>query len=231
MKRKINRRALFVFLLISALNAIVGFDLLQKMEVKRHTHSFDLKQGNAKEGQIVSETFPLVFVSAAIKEKQIPENYLILLRKGGSLYWKKPLEIVLERDKEGLEILSRIMGKAFLTKFLEEEGIRIPKGIDFEALLSGRNYTISEKKLLELYKKYVPENGPLLKESPVDTENESEWIMPDLRGYSMKEAVFLLSRKTTKIKVLGFGEVTYQNPPPKTVVKGDVECVLKGEFN
>ncbi len=254
MKRKRNRRALSVFILISLFYAFFGFDLGKEVKVKREVEEkspiFQTMSHVAPTGERISQPkgtlqnlVPLILVCAAIKKGQIDENHLILLRRGDNFYWKKPLEIIKDRDKEGLEILSGIMGKAFLVKLLKEEGIEISTELSPETIILGRDYTIPEEKILQLYEKYVKDNYRDLLSAlkGEDTGNgalhgiyrteRSEWVMPNLKGYSMREAIRVLNRYTGKIRVVGFGQVTDQYPNPYAVLKGETECVLKGEFN
>ncbi|MCX7856791.1 MAG: hypothetical protein N2513_02230 [Deltaproteobacteria bacterium] len=253
MKKRTNRRALYVFLLVTGLYAIIILELQKKIEIRREgtkenflvqsVAPIEIREKKTYEAEKdVTLIFPCILVFAAIKEGQIDEDYLILVRRGDNISWKKPLEIIRDKDREGFESLSRLMGKTYLTKFLEKEGVNIPKDLGVEAIFQGKGYVLELEKLNELKKKYVPEKySHLLLSNNVITEgkkdyaeeprdNNSSWIMPDLRGYTMRDAVLRLSAYTRFIRIEGFGEVEDQEPKPNERLRGEIECVLRGRL-
>ncbi|MCS7280254.1 MAG: hypothetical protein NZ583_01295 [Desulfobacterota bacterium] len=246
MKKKTNRRALFVFITVTLIYSVLGFDVHRKMELKR-TESEKFRTPTSAEilethksrhlSYSISDnpfSFASVLLLCAISEGKIDKDYLILVESGDNMSCKKPLEIIEHKDKEGLKSLFQLLGKTYLLRFLEKEGIEVPKNLNTEDILLGKGYFITKEKIAELYEKYASvfsaeeERHVEKKEA---NSSAKHWIMPDLRGYPIREAIYLINQYTTKIKVFGFGEVQDQRPLPYEKVTSETECVLWGTLN
>jgi hypothetical protein len=193
-------------------------------------------------------------VCYALREQLIEKDGLIFIKKEGynTTNWKKPLEILKDKDEDGLRSISKIIGKKQILAFLNKEGITISKELDVEDIVLGRGYVIEKRKLLSLYKDWVSEeysgmfpfvignievrrnrNAFELAEVREDTKvhrpkEEPEWMMPNLQNLSIKAAIEQLTIHTSKVKVFGSGGVTDQLPKPFERIRGEAECTIYG---
>jgi len=53
-------------------------------------------------------------------------------------------------------------------------------------------------------------------------------MMPNLADLSMRSAIEKLSAHTSRIRIMGGGQVMYQTPRAFERLKGEQECVLQG---
>lgn len=202
---------------------------------------------------------PLFFITVPvlcnmIKNRLIEENMLI---PSSNKTWKKPMEILLDKDLEGIKNLSKAISREDIVRFLKNEDIKFKDDLSTEELLTGKGYVIEKERLIQLFEKYVDERWdelfPIMMDglAIVKTEKgfqftnpkkiasnenklakkETEWLMPDVRNLSMRNAIELLNKKTAKIKAFGHGFVVDQTPKPNEVVKGDGECILYGRLS
>lgn len=192
-------------------------------------------------------------VCYALRAGLIEREGLIFIKKGGynNPSWKKPLDILKDRDEEGLRSISRAIGKKQILAFLKKEGIIQKEEPVADDLILGRGYSVEKKKLLSLYDRHVsadyqnvfpffldhvgiakgkngfevvrPKDG--VKER---REEGEEWMMPNLTNLTIREAISKISPKTSKIQVFGSGNVTDQQPKPFQRSQGEVECIIYG---
>lgn len=233
MKRRVNRRALSVYLGILILYVCIVFDLPRKIAVERLTTEEKISLQNIM-GQDTTtmneveklDVWPIfyAFVNYSIESGELDEDCLILVRKGDSLEFKRPYEILKERNREGLESLLRLIGKSKFIAFLKREGITLEGAERIEDILI-QLHTLREKEELKgLIRKGMKEGT----RSESFSKTQSEWVMPDLRNLPLREAISKLSPYTSKIKVVGYGEVEDQEPKPEKRIFGEVECILYG---
>ncbi|MBA4416444.1 MAG: hypothetical protein C0392_00825 [Syntrophus sp. (in: bacteria)] len=202
---------------------------------------------------------PSLFISVpiichAIREGFIEKEGLIFIKKDGynNPKWKKTLDILKDKDEEGLRSISKAIGKKQILDFLKKEGITQKQGIPMEDIILGKGYGVEKKKLLSLYDKYVRADYPGL--FPFSLEGLSiaqnrngfefqgqrdvakerrgkedpEWMVPNLTNLTMKDAFEKLSAHTAKIKIYGSGNVVDQNPKPFQRTRGEAECIIYG---
>lgn len=193
-------------------------------------------------------------VSHAIKTGLIEETGLIFVQKEGynTINCNKPIDILKDRDEQGLRVIARIIGNRQSLDFLKKEGILTKANMDSESIILGAGYMINQEKLLSLYDKHVSRdfdklfpfvaNGVAVtktskgfalvpaKERPQvpNVKEESEWMMPNVMNLPMKAAIEKITVHTSNIKVHGSGVVTDQQPPPFERTRGETECVLYG---
>ncbi len=193
-------------------------------------------------------------VCYALKEGLIEKEGLIFIKKQGynTPDWKKPLDILKDKDEEGLRSISKVIGKNQLNAFLKKEGIIQDRTMSAEDIVLGKGYAVEKKKLLSLYDRHVSNEykalfpyyiggvgiggksngfeffarkvGGIQRKEREDTQ----WMMPNLTNVTIKSAVEKLSSRTAKIKVHGSGTVTDQDPKPYQKVDGEIVCVLYG---
>ena len=190
----------------------------------------------------------------AIKEGLIEKEGLILIRKEGynNPSWKKPLDILKDKDEEGLKSVSKAIGKKQIFGFLRKEGITHVQDEGMEDVILGKGYGVEKKKLLGLYDRYVTADYQKLfpfykdglgvmkgkngfefvraKEAAKEQHDRegTEWMMPNLSNLTIRAAIEKLSAKTAKIRVHGSGNVTDQEPKPFQRISGETECVIYG---
>jgi hypothetical protein len=207
--------------------------------------------GNVIEPSIL---ISLPLVSFAIKERLVERDGLIFVKKDGynEGSWKKPLDILKDKDVDGLKNISRNIGKKHSLEFLKKEGITTRKDLTVEDIILGKGYTVEKEKLIALYKTFVPDdyaglfpfvykgigvfkgkNGFEIVKARDDAKvlhakEESEWMMPNLVNLSMKDALEKLTLHTTKVKVYGSGYVTEQWPKAFERMKTEAECTIQG---
>jgi hypothetical protein len=196
----------------------------------------------------------LPIVIFAIRQGIIDREGLIFTRQDGynKVSWKKPLEILKDKDEEGLKNISRTIGKKSVLDFLKKEGITITKDLDVERIMLGRGYKVERAKLIALYDSQVPEDyrtffpfrlqgmsmfrgkegfelRKIKDELPVQHPvKETEWVMPNLLDLPVKAALEKLTIHTAKIKIFGSGAVADQLPKPSEKVQGEMECTIYG---
>ncbi|MCX8109741.1 MAG: hypothetical protein N3D15_00620 [Syntrophorhabdaceae bacterium] len=202
---------------------------------------------------------PLFFISIpivcyAIKKGILEKDTLIPCSNNT---WKKPLQILQDRDEEGLRNLSKLIGRKDISDFLKREDIEHKEDINAENLLSGKGYVVNKARLSTIYEMHVGDgydtlfpitlNDMIIRrtdkgfelvrsksrmvEDRKEVRTEKEWIMPDLTNYSMRRALEKLNVNTGKIRIIGMGTVYDQSPKPHERVMGEVECILYGRVS
>ncbi len=224
-----------------------------KPEPVRLPVSAFVREGSTAEPSLFI-SFPIVCY--AIKEGLIEKEGLIFIKKGGynTLSWKKPLDILKDRDEEGLKSISKAIGKKQILGFLKKEGISCADDSGAEDVILGKGYTVEKKRLLALYDKHVSADyqrhfpycleGISVSKGKTGFEfarardtgrettvNDQEWMMPNLTNLTIRDAIQKLSARTAKIKVHGNGTVTDQEPKPFQKTSGETECVIYGRAN
>lgn len=197
----------------------------------------------------------LPLVAYAIKEGFIEKDGLIFLQKEGynTNTCKKPIDILRDRDEQGLKAISKLIGKRQSLDFLKREGIALNQDIDNERIITGIGYSVEKDKILALYKKYLThefqglfpfvihgmgivktkkgfEFSQVKEIERADREkmNESEWTMPNVTNLSVRAAVEKLAMYTSKIRVYGNGNVVEQSPKAFERTRGETECIIYG---
>jgi hypothetical protein len=204
---------------------------------------------------------PSLFISIpivcyAIREGLIEKEGLIFIKKGGygNGSWKKPLDILKDKDEEGLKSISKAIGKKQILGFLRKEGITHTEGAGTDDVILGRGYGVEKKKLLDLYGKYVSADYQAIfpfflggvgitkgkggfdilrpKDAVKERREEGEeWMMPNLANLPIRDAIAKISVRTSKIKVHGSGSVIDQQPKPFQRTHGETECIIYGRMN
>lgn len=295
MKKKANRRAFFVCVVICLLYASVAAKIPDKLSVKRISEGQNSEsksmsmasQGNAhKTIEEVEEVVPVKthvaahHISQKAEQRPIPEENQIepslfisvplvcfalkegLIEKDGLISasrdsnsnttWKKPLDILKDKDEEGLKNLSRTIGTKHMLNFLKKEDITLSKELSGEDIVLGKGYFVEKKKLLATYNNHVTEdysrlfpfvvsgtgivkhNGNYtfvrMKTEPRShyAKDEQEWLMPNLINLPSKLALEKLITYTSKIRIMGSGNIAEQYPRPFERVRGEAECVIYG---
>ncbi len=199
---------------------------------------------------------PSFFISVplvcnALAERLIDREGLVLVDKDNGV-WKKPLDILRDNDEEGLKNISKAMGANYILNFFKKEGIIIKDKLSEEEMILGKGYSVEKKKILSMYNSYVKDNCSRLFPFAVggngivrlngdyafvqmksDTKNQyskhdKEWLMPNLINLPSKTALEKLVMHTSRIKVIGSGNIAEQYPRPFERVRGDAECVIYG---
>jgi hypothetical protein len=203
---------------------------------------------------------PLLFISLplvcfAIKEGLIEEEGLIPAGKDSrnAVRWKKPVDILYDKDEEGLKNISKTIGIKYMVVFLKQEGIMLKEGLSAEEIMLGRGYVLEKKNLLLLYNNIVSDkynrllpfvvNGTGIirhngnfefitirdKVKKQNTAADEGWLMPNLVNLPIKIALDKLTIHTAKIKILGSGVVAEQSPKPFERISGETECIIYGK--
>ena len=193
-------------------------------------------------------------VCLAIKAKLIEKDGLISAGKSGynSISWKSPVDILNDRDEEGLRNISKTIDTKQVLFLLKKEGIVLEKGLTAEEIMLGKGYFIEKKKLLSLYDNSVSaeydrlfpfvldgtgitkQNGSFVfvamkgYEKKQSAREGEEWQMPNLVNLPMRVALEKLAAHTTKIRIYGSGTVSEQSPKPLERATGETECVIYG---
>lgn len=194
-------------------------------------------------------------IAFAIRENLLEKDGMVVVQKNdedsSSVYLKKPMDILKDRDKEGLKALSRIIGKKNIEVFLTKQGVKVPdKSLSVDTI-TGIGYSIDRKLLVSMYDQYVGDgfaslmpyasggfevsrknNGYQIsavrnEKNPESAGVSSAFSMPDLTGLSMKAALDRISPKA-EVKIHGSGIVVDQFPKPKERVEKETRCVLYG---
>ena len=202
---------------------------------------------------------PSLLISApvvchALKEGWIEKEGLIFGKKDAynNVSWKKPLEILKDRDEDGLRSIFSTIGQKRVLDFLKKEGVNPSGGLSPEDIILGKGYTIDPAMLISLYNKNAgPECDELFpfalthmgiakgkngfemtkgEEGAGEARKtaEAEWMMPNLASLPIRTAIYKLSVHTARIKVYGSGYVTDQSPRPFERLKGEQECIIRG---
>ena len=193
-------------------------------------------------------------VSSAIQDGLIEKEGLILIKKANNMKadFKKPFEILKDKDEEGLISIAEIIGKKQLLHLLKKEDISIKDDLELNDIILGKGYTIEKKRLLALFDKYVTDEYktlfPFVCNNVEITKNtkgfemaenherakiqspiaDAEWTMPNLANLPMKTALEKLALKTSRVKIYGSGVVMDQNPKAFEKVKGEAPCAIYG---
>lgn len=197
----------------------------------------------------------LPLVAYAIKEGLIERDGLIFIQKEGynTVNCKKPIDILRDKDEQGLKVIARLIGKRPSLDFLKREGIVLNQDLDSEKIIFGIGYSMEKEKLLSLYSKYVSEDFQCLFPfamhgvSVVKTKQgfefsrvregqgidrakaeDQEWMVPNLINLSVRAAIEKLASHTSKIKVYGNGNVVEQSPRAFERTRGETECTIYG---
>ncbi|MCX5812758.1 MAG: hypothetical protein NT178_09475 [Proteobacteria bacterium] len=197
----------------------------------------------------------LPLVCFAIKEGLIEKEGLIPAEKGSrsTVSWKKPIDILYDRDEEGLKNISKTIGLKNMMVFLKQEGIILKEGLSAEDIMLGRGYVLEKKKLLSLYNRVVSDkynrlfpfivNGTGVvgrngnfeltamrdKAKKQHTAEDEGWLMPNLVNLPIKIALDKLTIHTARIKIHGSGVVAEQSPKPFERTSGETECIIYGK--
>jgi hypothetical protein len=208
------------------------------------------------DGSIEPNLFIAVpIVCHAIKEGQIEKEGLISAKKGeyNSGTWKKPLDIIKDKDEEGLRNISRTIGKPRLVEFLKRAGITFTRDMTPEEIMGGNGYRVEKTVLLALYRACASTEFDTVFPFTLDglgvtrdgegfalkkvrhgegirthAREEGEWVMPNLTNLTMRAALEKLTKNTPRIRVHGSGTVTDQQPKPFERLRGETECILYG---
>ena len=193
-------------------------------------------------------------VCLAIKAKLLEKDGLISAGKSSynSDSWKKPVDILNDRDEEGLRNISKTIDVKEVLFLLKKEGITLEKGLTAEEIMLGRGYFVEKKKLLSLYNnsvsaeydrlfpfvldgtgiakrngsyEFVAMKDDIKKQSARGTQ---EWQMPNLMNLPMRVALERLAAHTTKVRIYGSGTVSEQSPRPFERTTGETECIVYG---
>jgi len=194
-------------------------------------------------------------IAFAIREGFIEKDGMIVVQKNDDdsspVYLKKPLDILRDKDKEGLKAIARIIGKRNIEIFLTRQGLTLPdKSLSVDTI-DGIGYSIDRNLLVSMYNTYVGEGfAPLMpyasggfevsrkdngfqikavrneKVLP-NTEESAVFFMPDLTGLPMKAALDRISTKA-QVKIYGSGIVVDQFPKPREKVEKETRCTLYG---
>jgi hypothetical protein len=193
-------------------------------------------------------------VSSAIQDGLIEKESLILIKKTNNTKadFKKPLEILKDKDEEGLVSIAEFIGKKQLLHLLKKEDISIQDDLELKDIILGKGYTIEKKALITLFDKYVTDeykslfpfvyNNVEIKKNAKGFEMvenhergkiqnpaaDAEWIMPNLANLPMKVALEKLALKTSRVRIYGSGVVTDQNPKAFEKIKGEAQCAIYG---
>ncbi len=194
-------------------------------------------------------------IAFAVKEGLMEKDEMIVVQKNrdseSSVYLKKPLDILKDKDKDGLRAIARIIGKKNIENFLIRQGVKIPDKSLAVDTITGIGYSIDKNLLVSMYSTYVGEGfAPLMpyasggfevsrknngfqintvrnEKNLQSVEDSSAFIMPDLSGLSMKAALDKISSKVP-VKIYGSGTVVDQSPRPREKVEKEGQCILYG---
>jgi hypothetical protein len=274
MNKRANRKAFFILLCIGLMYLSTAFNVTDKFSMKRTLASHNTATSAGFSGAIpervaVTDHFappvtspaiePALFVaipivSSAIQDGLIEKEGLILIKKANNTKadFKKPLEILKDKDEEGLVSIAEFIGKKQLLYLLKKEDISIQDDLELKDIILGKGYTIEKKTLITFFDKYVTDEYkslfPFVFNNVEITKNakgfeiaenhehrkiqnptaDAEWIMPNLANLPMKAALEKLALKTSRVKIYGSGVVTDQNPKAFEKVKGEAQCAIYG---
>jgi len=171
-----------------------------------------------------------------------------------NVIWKKPIEILKDRDEDGVRSILTTIGQKRMVEFVRKEGLSPASGLNADDIILGKGYRVDEEKLIAVYNKYVGsmcddlfpfslrEIGIMKgkygfeitrgKEGPENDKKtaEAEWLMPNLANLPIRLAIGKLSAHTGRIKVYGNGHVMSQSPRAFERLQGEQECVIQGRI-
>jgi hypothetical protein len=274
MNKRANRKAFFILLCIGLMYLSTAFNVTENFSMKRTLTSHNAATPASFGGAIPERTAvtgrsappvtspaiePALFVaipivSSAIQDGLIEKEGLILIKKANNTKadFKKPFDILKDKDEEGLISIAEIIGKKQLLHLLKKEDVSIQDDLELSDIILGRGYTIEKKTLLALFDKYVTDEYktlfPFVYNNVEITKNakgfemaenherakiqnsavDAEWVMPNLVNLPMKAVLEKLALKTSRIKIYGSGVVTDQNPKALEKVKGEAQCAIYG---
>ncbi len=198
-------------------------------------------------------TVPLIV--QALEAGWVDREGLIFTRKDaynkGS--WKKPVDIIRDRDENGIRTILGTIGHNHVVEFLRREGLEARDGLTVQDLALGKGYGLEKKRLAALYDRYVPakyaslfpltlgatsvvraqDGYDVIKATgmvPTTVGEEKEWVMPNLSGLPIRVAIERLSHYTTNIRVYGSGTVAEQAPKAFERLRGDADCLIQGRI-
>jgi len=276
MNKRTNRKAFFILVCIGLMYISTAFNLTERFSMKRvfqgrtaATHKSLNVAIPERPGAIDQPALALTgqgpaiepslfmaipIVSLAIKDGLIEKDGLIFVRRDGSekTDFKKPMEILKDKDEEGLKSIAEIIGKKQLTHLLKRQGITIKDDLELNDMILGKGYAMEKEAILAIFGSCVNDDFKDLfpfsdsgyeitknakgyemtgarehaKVGPRDTD--VDWIMPVLTNLPMKAALEKISLRTSRVKVYGSGIVMDQSPKPSEKMKGEAQCVLYG---
>ena len=96
-------------------------------------------------------------VCYAIKQGWMEKEGLIFDKKDAynNVIWKKPLDILRDRDEDGVRSILNTIGQKRVLEFVKQEGINASPGLSAEDIILGKGYRVSSEKLVALYNRYV----------------------------------------------------------------------------
>lgn len=193
-------------------------------------------------------------VCHAFKEGWVEKESLIFGKKDAynNVCWRKPIEILKDHDEEGIRNILNTIGQKRVLEFMRREGISLKAGLSPDDIMLGKGYTVQKEKLIGLFERYASEldddffpfsagqfaiekgsSGFLLTRAKVTYKDqagtvEEEWMMPNLANLPMRSAIEKLSAHTSRIHIVGAGQVMGQTPRAFERLKGEQECLLQG---
>lgn len=229
---------------------------VKKITVETREHK---KTPAPKIKEDADQTEPSLFISVplvcfAIKERLIEKKGLVPAGSDskGNVIWKYPIDILKEKDEEGIRNLSKSIGTKNILGFFKREGIVFKETLSDEDMALGKGYSVDKNKLLAIYKNHVSDDCDVLlpytlgitgitklngvytfTKTKTEAKNqparyEQEWVMPNLVNLPARKALEKLVLYTSRIKIIGNGIVVEQSPKPFERVRGDAECVIYG---
>jgi hypothetical protein len=275
MNKRANKKAFFICVLIGLMYVSVAMKLPDRFTIGRTSEtrntvptgmsvsipkpvpvSVPAPASPPKTGQVIEPSYfvAIPIVCFAIREGLIEKEGLIFIRKDAqdSAYCKKPMDILKEKDEEGLKSIAKIIGKKQLISFFKKEGVALREELDPRDVILGKGYAIEKDILLSMYNRNVPEDYNklfpyIIHTTEIKRENDrfafghvsdtvktypdkdqNEWVMPSLVNLPMKTALEKLATRTSRIKIYGSGLVAEQQPKAFEKVKGEMECIIRG---
>lgn len=275
MNKRANKKAFFICVLIGLMYVSVALKLPDRFTIGRASElrndaptglSISIPKqvpANAPAPTNLHKAEPAIepsyfiaipIVCFAIREGLIEKEGLVFIKQEaqGGAYCKKPLDILREKDEEGLKSMAKIIGKKQLISFFKKEGVALREELDPQDVVLGRGYAIEKNIILFMYNRNVPEDcDPLFPYRVQTTEirragdrfefrhvpdalrarpgnDHNEWVMPSLVNLPIKTALEKVAIHTSKIKIHGSGVVVEQQPKAFEKMKGEAECVIHG---
>jgi hypothetical protein len=207
-----------------------------------------------KSGIEPSLLISIPIVCYAIKAGWVEKESLIFGKKDAynNVGWRKPIEILKDRDEQGIKNILNTIGEKRMFEFMKREGFVLKAGLSAEDVILGRGYTVKREQLVAFYDRYASNTCDELfpfsvrqagiakgpsgfrltsgKETGKDGSRapEEEWMMPNLANLPIRSAIEKLSTHTSHIKINGSGIVMNQFPRAFERLKGEPECVILG---
>ncbi|MGD0229428.1 MAG: hypothetical protein ABSC19_03590 [Syntrophorhabdales bacterium] len=230
---------------------IKGPDVNDVPAPAEENHQADASQSGIEPSLLI--TIPVV--CHAIREGWVEKESLIFGKKDAynNVIWKKPIEILKDRDEDGIRNILNTIGQERVVEFMKKEGLSRSSRLSAEDIILGRGYLVDKGRLIALYDKHV---GTMCDElfpfslghigiakgrqgfeitsgkgglKVTDRTAEAEWMMPNLANLPIRLAIEKLSVHTSRIKVHGNGRVTNQSPRAFERLTGEPECVIQGK--